>query len=158
MREYEATGLELEGRWNATDNFVMSGNLTWTDAEISKDVNDQSLVGNTPRRQADLIWTITPEYVTDNWSVGASLQGSTEYYVQDNNDLKQEGYNLVNLFATYWVNDQFSVSLNMNNATDEFVVTEVEGTPFGEISTGDYVRGRPLNGRTTVLSLKYMFD
>ena len=39
MREYEATGLEFEGRWNATDNFVLSGNLTWTDAEISKDAN-----------------------------------------------------------------------------------------------------------------------
>ena len=155
MREYEATGLELEGRWTATDNFVLSGNLTWTDAEISKDVNNPALEGNTPRRQADWIWTITPEYVTDTWSVGASLQGSTEYYVQDNNDLKQEGYNLVNLFATYWVNDQFSVSLNVNNATDEFIITESEE---GSAEVGSYIRARPLNGRTTVLSLKYMFD
>jgi len=155
MREYEALGLELEGRWNATDNFVMSGNLTWTDAEISDDVNNAALVGNTPRRQADWIWTITPEYVTDTWSVGASLQGSTEYFVQDNNDLKQDGYTLVNLFATYWVNDQFSVSLNMNNATDEFIITESEE---GSAAVGSYVRARPLNGRTTVLSLKYMFD
>lgn len=113
------------------------------------------MVGNTPRRQADWIWTITPEYVTDTWSVGASLQGSTEYFVQDNNDLKQDGYTLVNLFATYWVNDQFSVSLNMNNATDEFIITESEE---GSAAVGSYVRARPLNGRTTVLSLKYMFD
>ncbi|MDO6474882.1 TonB-dependent receptor [Alteromonas sp. 1_MG-2023] len=155
MREYEATGLEFEGRWNATDNFVLSGNLTWTDAEISKDANDATLVGNTPRRQADLIWTITPEYVTDFWSVGASLQGSTEYYVQDNNDLKQDAYNLVNVFATYWVNDQFSVSLNVNNATDEFVITESEE---GSAAVGSYIRARPLNGRTTVVSLKYLFD
>ena len=155
MREYEATGLEFEGRWNATDNFVLSGNLTWTDAEISKDANDAALVGNTPRRQADWIWTITPEYVTDFWSVGASLQGSTEYYVQDNNDLKQDAYNLVNVFATYWVNDQFSVSLNVNNATDEFVITESEE---GSAAVGSYIRARPLNGRTTVVSLKYLFD
>ncbi|MEQ5808650.1 TonB-dependent receptor [Alteromonas sp. NFXS44] len=155
MREYEATGLEFEGRWNATDNFVLSGNLTWTDAEISKDANDATLVGNTPRRQADWIWTITPEYVTDFWSVGASLQGSTEYYVQDNNDLKQDAYNLVNVFATYWVNDQFSVSLNVNNATDEFVITESEE---GSAAVGSYIRARPLNGRTTVVSLKYLFD
>lgn len=155
MREYEATGLEFEGRWNATDNFVLSGNLTWTDAEISKDANDTTLVGNTPRRQADWIWTITPEYVTDFWSVGASLQGSTEYYVQDNNDLKQDAYNLVNVFATYWVNDQFSVSLNVNNATDEFVITESEE---GSAAVGSYIRARPLNGRTTVVSLKYLFD
>ncbi|MBU3021722.1 TonB-dependent receptor [Aestuariibacter sp. A3R04] len=155
MREYEATGLEFEGRWNATDNIVVSGNLTWTDAEISKDVNEPELVGNTPRRQADWIWTITPEYVTDFWSAGASLQGSTEYYVQDNNDLKQDAYNIVNLFATYWVNDQFSVSLNVNNATDEFVITESEER---SAAVGSYIRARPLNGRTTVLSMKYLFD
>ena len=93
--------------------------------------------------------------MTDYWSAGASFQGSSEYYVQDNNDLKQDAYTLVNLFATYWVNDQFSVSVNMNNAFDEFVITESEE---GSAAVGDYIRARPLNGRTTVLSLKYMFD
>ena len=43
----------------------------------------------------------------------------------------------------------------MNNATDEFIITESEE---GSAEVGSYVRARPLNGRTTVLSLKYMFD
>ena len=51
--------------------------------------------------------------------------------------------------------DQLSVSLNVNNATDEFIITESEE---GSAEVGSYIRARPLNGRTTVLSLKYMFD
>lgn len=155
IREYKATGLEFEGRWNATDDIRVTGNLTWTDAEISKDAFNPALEGKTPRRQADWIYTITPEYVQDDWSVGASIQGSTEFYVQDSNELKQDGYNLVNLFATYWISDRFSVALNVNNATDEFVITESEEATA---NAGDIIRARPLNGRTTVLSVKYMFD
>lgn len=155
IREYEATGLELEGDWSVTDNFAVVGNLTWTDAEISKDVNDASLVGNTPRRQADFIWTIVPQYTFDEFTVGAAVQGSSEFYLQDSNELKQDAYNIVNLFASWQVSDNFSVSLNVNNATDEFVVTESEESAA---SAGDIIRARPLNGRTTTLSVKYTFE
>ena len=155
IREYEATGLELEGNYEFGGGFTLAGNLTWTDAEISDDRFNPALVGKTPRRQADVIYTLIPQYQSDNWLFGASLQGSTEYYVQDSNELKQDGYNIVNLFATWYVNDNFSVSLNVNNATDEFVITESEE---GSATPGDIIRARPLNGRTTSLSVKYMFD
>lgn len=155
IREYKATGLELEGNYEFGGGFTLAGNLTWTDAEISDDKFNPALVGKTPRRQADVIYTLIPQYQSDNWLFGASLQGSTEYYVQDSNELKQDGYNIVNLFATWYVNDNFSVSLNVNNATDEFVITESEE---GSATPGDIIRARPLNGRTTSLSVKYMFD
>ncbi|WP_100657043.1 TonB-dependent receptor [Alteromonas flava] len=155
IREYDATGLEVEGRYNFDGGFSVQGNLTWTDAEISKDAFNPALVGKTPRRQADMIYTIIPQYEVDEFLVGASIQGSTEYYVQDSNQLKQDGYNIVNLFATWYISDKFSVSLNVNNATDEFVITESEE---GSAMVGDIIRARPLNGRTSSLSLKYMFD
>lgn len=155
IREYQATGLEVEGNYAISDDFSVTGNFTWTDAEISGDLFNQAIVGNTPRRQADFIYTITPQYQTSDLLVGASLQGSTEYFVGDSNELKQDGYNLVNAFATYFVSDTFSVSLNINNLTDEFVITESEESAA---SPGDIIRARPLNGRTTSVSVKYMFD
>ena len=155
IREYEATGVELEGNYEFGHGFSLSGNLTWTDAEISDDKFNPALVGKTPRRQADFIYTLIPQYQSDDWTLGASIQGSTEYYVQDSNELKQDGYNIVNLFATWYVSDKFSVSLNVNNATDEFVITESEEA---NANPGDIIRARPLNGRTTSLSVKYMFD
>jgi outer membrane receptor protein involved in Fe transport len=152
-REYEARGLELEGSVDIA-GFGLSGNLTWTDAEISADRTNPALVGNTPRRQADFIWTITPAYRADRWSVGATLQGSTEYFTQDNNQLKQDAYNILHLFGSYRITDALTVSFNVNNATDEFVVTEVEE---GAGAPGTIVRGRPLSGRSSAISLRYEF-
>jgi outer membrane receptor protein involved in Fe transport len=154
IREYEATGLELESKYDFGNGFTMSGNATWTDAEISEDKFNPALVGKTPRRQADFIYTVIPQYDFENFSIGASLQGSTEYYVQDSNELKQDAYVVANLFATWYVSDQFSVSLNVNNATDEFVITESEESAA---SAGDIIRARPISGRTSSIQLKYAF-
>ncbi len=154
VREYEATGLELEGAWRVLDGFDVLANITWTDAEIVSDANDASVVGNTPRRQADFIYTLTPQYETQDFSVGVTLQGSSEYYVQDNNDLKQDGYTLVNLFAAWYVTESLTASLNINNLTDEFVVTEVEE---GSANSGDIVRARPLSGTSTSVGFRYTF-
>ncbi|MCY7297162.1 TonB-dependent receptor [Alteromonas sp. a30] len=154
IREYEATGIELEGRYEFGAGFSVSGNLTWTDAEISDDKFNPALVGNTPRRQADYIYTITPQYEHDDFLIGATFQGSDDFYVQDNNDLQQDAYVITNLFATWFITDDFSASINVNNVTDEFVITESEE---GSANIGDIIRARPLNGRTTNVSIKYTF-
>ncbi|MEQ8205633.1 MAG: hypothetical protein RIA65_05615, partial [Woeseia sp.] len=73
VREYEANGIEFEGDIDIGDSFVIRGNATWTDAEIKKDQTNQAVVGNTPRRQADFIYTITPEYRADRFLAGVVL-------------------------------------------------------------------------------------
>ena len=153
VREYTATGIELEGAYRA-GNFSLSGNMTWTDAEIVADANDQSVVGNTPRRQAGVIYTLTPQYSTDAFAIGATLQGSTSFFIGDNNELEQGAYMLVNVFGVYQINDALSISLNINNLTDEFVITEAEDSTA---SVGDIVRARVISGRSSVLSLRYDF-
>lgn len=154
IREYEATGLELEGSASLGNGFSIAGNLTWADAEIASDANNQSVVGNTPRRQANVIYTITPEYVSGAFAVGASIVGSTDFYMQDNNDLKQDGYNLVHLFARYDITEDLMLTFNVNNLTDEFVVTEAEE---GSAARGSFVRARPLSGRSSVVGIRYSF-
>jgi outer membrane receptor protein involved in Fe transport len=154
MREYEATGIEFESVYSFDSGFKVAGNLTWTDAEISDDAVNNAIVGNTPRRQADVIYTITPSYSTDTVNVGLSIQGSTEFYLQDNNDLKQDAYNLVHLFANWYINDSLTASLNINNLTDEFVVTESEE---GSAANGDIIRARPVTGTSTTASISYRF-
>ena len=153
VREYTATGIELEGAYRA-GNFSLSGNMTWTDAEIVADANDQSVVGNTPRRQAGVIYTLTPQYSTDAFAIGATLQGSTSFFIGDNNQLEQGAYTLVNVFGVYQISDALSISLNINNLTDEFVITEAEDSTA---NVGDIVRARVISGRSSVLSLRYDF-
>ncbi len=158
VRTYEATGIELEGGFQA-GGFSVMGNLTWTDAEIVDDIGQPRFEGNTPRRQADLIYTITPRYTGRRFDIGATLQGSSEYFLADENLLKQEAYVLVHAFGSYTISDVLSVSLNINNLTDEFIVTEVETGDIrnGLINQGDFVRGRPVQARSTSITLKYAF-
>ena len=153
VREYSAIGIELEGALRM-GNFALNGNVTWTDAEIEADANDQSVVGNTPRRQADLIYTLIPEYSTDVFSVGATFQGTTSFFIGDNNDIKQGAYVLINVFALYNISDALSVSLNINNLTDEFAITEAEDSTA---NIGDIVRARVVSGTSAVLGLRYRF-
>ncbi len=152
-REYEASGIELEGNL-AFGNFFLNGNFTWTDAEIVSDNVDPTVVGNTPRRQADQIFSLTPEFRFERVAVGLNVLGSTDFYVADSNELEQEGFVLINAFANVSFSEHLAVALNVNNLTDEFAITESEDATA---VTGGLVRARPVPGRSTSLTLSYRF-
>lgn len=159
LRKYKAYGLELEGSYKlAGTGFGIGGNMTYTHARIDKDRVNPDVVGNKPRRQADLIWTISPEYRADRWATGITLQGSTGYFLSDANQqpnsLKQDAYTIVNAFASVNVTRAITVSVTANNLFDSFVVTEAEE---GTGVAGDYIRARPLNGRSVLAAVRYDF-
>lgn len=152
-RKYEALGIELEATYFIGD-FDIRGNLTWTDAEIAKDAINPDVVGNTPRRQADLVYSLMARYNFDQGSAGMSFTGTTDAYAQDNNDLKFDGYTQVNAFASYLLSESFTVSVNVNNLFDTVGITESEE---GSIPANNIIRARTINGRTSSLTLRYDF-
>lgn len=152
-RQYEAKGIELEGVY-FVGSFDFRGNMTWTDAEIAKDALTPEVVGNTPRRQADFIYSLMARYNMEQGAVGLSFIGTTDAYAQDNNDLKFDGYTQVNAFASYDVTENLSVSLNINNLFDTVGITEAEE---GSVPANDIIRARSINGRTTSFTLNYQF-
>lgn len=159
LRAYKAYGLELEGNWVAGGSgFELGGNVTYTKAKIDSDKLNPAVVGERPRRQAELIWTITPQYRASVWGAGVTLQGSSDYFLanpnRQANALKQGAYTLVNVFGWWNLSEALSVSVNVNNAFDQFVVTEAEESAA---AAGSLVRGRPLSGRSSMLSLRYSF-
>ncbi|MDH4458460.1 MAG: TonB-dependent receptor [Nevskia sp.] len=159
LRTYEAFGVELEGNWRLVGTgFEVAGNATYTHARIDKDRVNPDVVGNKPRRQADLIWTISPRWKAESWMAGLTLQGSTGYYLNDQNQLanalKQQAYTLVNSYAAYQLTKAVTLSLSVNNLFDEFVVTEAEEATG---VSGDLIRARPLSGRSLLGALRYEF-
>lgn len=152
-RVYEAKGVEVEFSYDI-DTLSFQGGLTWTDAEITKDVVTPAVVGNTPRRQADLIYTLTSTYTLDEAILGVNLIGTTGAYAQDSNELKFDAYTQVNAFAQYFITDDFTVSLNINNLFDVVGITEAEE---GAASATDIIRARTINGRTSSIKLTYTF-
>lgn len=158
-RVYESQGIELESAYYIGD-FDIRGNFTWTDAEITKDDVNPNSVGNTPRRQADFVYSLTTRYNFDQGSAGLSLIGTTKAYAQDGGDqnaadiLEFDAYTQVNAFAQYYLSESFSVALNVNNLFDTTGITEAEE---GNIPANDIIRARTITGRTTSLTLKYDF-
>lgn len=154
-RVYKARGVELEASWRLNEFFV-NGGLTWTDAEISKDDISPVNEGNTPRRQADVVYQLTGGYAATNWTLGANIIGTGDAYAQDNNQLVMPGYTQVNLFADYRFADNWVVGLNVNNLFNEFGITEAEE---GSIVEGaqNIIRARSIPGRTASLSVRYEF-
>lgn len=152
-RVYKAKGIELESSYRIGD-FDLRGSVTWTDAEISKDALDPSVVGNTPRRQADFIYSLLARYTLDKAQVGVSLVGTSAAYAQDNNDLKFSGYTQVNAFANYELAQNLTVSLNINNLFDTIGITEAEQ---GSVPANGIITARTINGRTASVGLRYQF-
>ncbi len=155
-RTYQAYGLELEGRYTF-NKFALFGGLTMTKATISKDVITPSNVGKTPRRQAGLIYTITPSYnFNKKLSVGVSIIGTTQSYAQDNNDLVMNGYVYLNPYISYSPAENFFISIQSNNVLNAIGVTESEEGSITNNAT-NVVRARSIAGRSTSITLKYKF-
>jgi outer membrane receptor protein involved in Fe transport len=152
-RVYEATGLEIEAAYQL-GGFDLKVGLTYTDAKIAKDRLNPAMEGNTPRRQADWVYSIAPSYTMEKWYFGASLIGTTKSYAQDNNDLVMPGYNYLNLTTSYQITEGLDVTLSVNNVSDEFGLTESEE---GSIPANGIIRARGIAGRTASISMRYRF-
>lgn len=156
-REYEAQGLELLATYRIGD-FRFDGNLTYTEAEITKDLINPSLVGNTPQRLPDLLYRFTAAYslLANDLDVGFNLIGQTDGYGDDSNGVHIPGYNYVNLFASYRLSERLLLSLNVNNAFDEIVVDNVD---VGTIQPGTSIVTTPraLSGRSSTLQVQFEF-
>ena len=159
--EYESKGIEFEGKYELGD-FALNGTATWTDAEISDSTSAPATIGNTPQRQADFIWAVTPTY---NWNdtirVGASFVGTTDSYSNMANTYVQEGFMTTHLFGSYAVTDAMALSLNVNNLLDVTGITESvnDGRRFDTTGNGtfDTTIGRSILGRTASATLRYNF-
>ncbi|MFD1786146.1 TonB-dependent receptor domain-containing protein [Sphingomonas floccifaciens] len=152
-RNYEAKGVELEGRI-ARGAFSLSAGGTYTDAKITRDVLNPAVVGNRPRRQAEFIYQVTPQVDLDTVTFGANLIGTTASYAQDNNQLKMPAYNQVNAFVSFRPFDDITVTVNGNNLFNAKGITEVEE---GAIPTNGIVRARSITGRTISAALRVGF-
>lgn len=152
-RSYRAWGVELEGSYRIGD-VQLSAGATYTDAEISRDADDPSVVGNRPRRQARFIYQASAQYEVERFAIGANLVGTTDSYAQDNNALVLPGFTQVNGFVRFKPFDRVSLIVNANNLFDVKGFTEAEE---GTIPANGIVRARSINGRTISAAIRFDF-
>ncbi|KAB1156774.1 TonB-dependent receptor [Flavobacterium luteum] len=159
--KYNASGLELEGLYNAGD-FSVVGSLTYTKAKIIED-RTSGVVGTnngkTPQRQADFVYNLSPTYVfgkSKQHLVGLSALGTSKSYAFDDNKLVQPGYVYINLLLKAGLTEGLSLSYSVNNLLDTVGITEVNGVD-GAYNSDRLVRARSITGRSSMISLQYRF-
>ena len=152
-RDYEAKGIELEGRI-ARGPFSLAAGGTYTDAQIKRDVLNPAVEGNRPRRQAKFIFQATPQIDIEQVTFGANVIGTTASFAQDDNQLKMPGFTQVNAFVAFRPADNVTVSVNGNNLFDVKGITEAEE---GAIPANGIVRARSITGRTISAAVRFGF-
>ncbi len=146
LNSYRANGAELEAAVLAGD-FRLAGGLTITDSKIT-DSNDKSSIGKTPRRQAKVVYQLTPSYNVGQWTMGAALIGTGKSFGDDGNTITMNGYTVINAFVNYQAMKNLSVGVGVNNLANTIGYTEIEG---------DGHAARSINGRTVKATLRYSF-
>jgi outer membrane receptor protein involved in Fe transport len=152
QNSYRSFGAELEGVANLTSYFDLRGNVTYTHARIVAG----AYKGNKPRRQADVIYSLTPTFNVRKFSLGASILGTTSSFTQDVNSLKLPAYVYVNPFILYQVNKRWSASVNGNNIFNVMGFTEAEDGAIVN-NQSNIVRARSITGRTISATVAFNF-
>ena len=147
--KYDSKGLELEAAFNS-GNFAINGGVTFTDATVKASTN-AAIVGKTPKRQAKVVYQLTPSYSFGDTMVGASIVGTTAS--MDDSPagpvtVKLPAFASVNAFVNHQLTPSLLVSLGANNLFDTIGYTE---------SNDGRGAARSINGRTVKATLKYSF-
>lgn len=177
--EAEVMGLELDGRFAVTDNFMLTGALALTDFEFTDFDNGQcyfgatpgangfcSYTGNTQQNLSDTSANLNADWeipVSANYNVNlnGSLFYASEYFASATYDpaLVQDAYTKIDLRAGFSPNsDDWEIAVLAKNITDEETLnfggdTPLAGSSFGAKSNYSYWA----QGRTIALQASLKF-
>jgi outer membrane receptor protein involved in Fe transport len=152
--DFVSYGAELEASARF-GGFIMTAGAIYTKAEIKKSLNEEE-EGNVPRRTPALMYNLNPSYSFGGAEIGVSLIGTTDVYSQNDNNIVLPAYIYMNAYASYEITKGLSLSLNVNNLLDNLGFTEMEDQPFTDNAV-NYMRARPITGRSTKFSVIYNF-
>jgi len=153
--EKEIDGLEIGITGRITDRWSVSGGYTYLDSELKKNgyvcavsvprgqpcpagayipsPNDGNLFPNTPR-QAATLWTT---YV---FPFGLTIGGGASYVDRQYGDAANTkwvpGYTRWDAMASYAIQDNISLQLNLQNLTDKIYFTKAYASHYASIAPG----------------------
>ncbi len=148
-------GLELNASGRVTPQWDVFANYTLLDSETRQSVSQPARVGqalgNTPRHSFSL-WT--SYRLPAGWTVGygARYVGSRNVTSQGNGTLAP--YWVHGVMASYDVNRNLKLQLNVDNLTDKAYVERVRQTLGSDSRSSAIEYG---DGRSAVLSARYLF-
>ncbi|WP_303697679.1 TonB-dependent receptor plug domain-containing protein [Brevundimonas naejangsanensis] len=116
IQKAEAKGVELIGRFDVTERLHLNANYTWTDAKNAVGEHE----GKRLRRRPEHMGNLAADY---DWAFGLKTGLSVRYVGESFNDLanavKVDAFTLVDLRASYPIDENLEVYGRIENAFDE---------------------------------------
>jgi outer membrane receptor protein involved in Fe transport len=135
----ETFGIEIEGHYNLTDKFKLNLSTTLQD---STSTDNAAWRSTEPGRADDFIeffedgdaantakfqGALTGTYTEQQWSAFATIRHLGDRPANANNTFDLQGFTTIDIGATYFVNDNVRLNLNVNNLTNEHGVMSWQG-------------------------------
>jgi len=138
VQKTEAQGVELVGRVDVTERLNVSANYTWTDAKSASGATD----GKRLTRRPEYMANFAADYAfAFGLKTGVAVRYVGETFNNDTNTVKVDAYTLVDLRASYPINDALEVYGRIENAFDEDYQTVLNyGAPGQGVFGGVRVR------------------
>lgn len=138
VQKTEAQGVELVGRVDVTERLNVSANYTWTDAKSASGATDGKRLTRRPEHMANFAADYAFAF---GLKTGVAVRYVGETFNDDANTVKVDAYTLVDLRASYPVNDTLEVYGRIENAFDEDYQTVLNyGAPGRGVFGGARVR------------------
>lgn len=118
----DSNGIELEISGQVSDEWTLQGGFT---ALTMDDENGDEARTFVPRKTLKLLADYSPEW-EERLQAGVSLRWQSEMYTETGyGRITQDSYALLGGYVKYAVSDQISLSLNVDNITDEKYLSSV---------------------------------
>ncbi|CAM2870048.1 TonB-dependent receptor [Brevundimonas diminuta] len=138
VQKTEAQGVELVGRMDVTERLNVSANYTWTDAKSASGATDGKRLTRRPEHMANFAADYAFAF---GLKTGVAVRYVGETFNNDTNTVKVDAYTLVDLRASYPINDTLEVYGRIENAFDEDYQTVLNyGVPGRGVFGGVRVR------------------
>jgi len=116
VQKTEAQGVELVGRVDVTERLNVSANYTWTDAKSASGATDGKRLTRRPEHMANLAADYAFAF---GLKTGVAVRYVGETFNNDANTVVVGEYTLVDIRASYPINDNLEVYGRVENAFDE---------------------------------------
>ncbi|MCJ8318358.1 MAG: TonB-dependent receptor [Colwellia sp.] len=158
----EATGIELEMEYAATDDLHFNLAIGYIDTEFTEvlswngsgydDISDTYVVANTPDITANMGVSYSMETAIGSFVANANYYYRGDYaLIEIQNRLNQEAYGLLNFGLNWYSNDgDWTASLHWKNITDEEYMVGAYDFTGGQDEDGTWLPG--FGGDTTLIA------
>jgi outer membrane receptor protein involved in Fe transport len=153
--KYRAYGVEFTGNV-AIGDFRMQANLTYTDAKIRDSTSDPTIIGNRPGGIPKFQYFISPSYDVGLFAIGASVDGQTASWANDNNVYLIKESHIVNAFLKVRPVQRLELGLNVNNLFNTIAVRG--GSGYLSLNQNQLLLAPTVSfGRTVEASVRFTF-